>query len=69
MTYLVLDTRKGDRCGVDAGGLLTGGIFCWGNLEVDSFNDYLLKTHYVLNILLDTTEGKKMDKKLFGFML
>ena len=43
--------------------------FCWGNLKVDSFNDYLLKTHYVLNILLDTTEGKKMDKKVFGFML
>lgn len=32
---------------------------CLGSLEVDSFNCYLLKRHYVLKILLDTAEDKR----------
>lgn len=59
-----------DRGSMDVGGCRADRILLLGKPgEVDSFNCYLLKSHYVLDTLLDTAEDKKMNKKLPGFVL
>lgn len=59
ITYLVLGAGMGERAVWmwEAAGQMES--CCLGRLEVDSFNCYLLKRHYVLKILLDTAEDKR----------
>lgn len=58
----------GDGGSVGVGGCWTDRILLLGK-PGDLFINLLLQNHYMLNILLDTAEDKKVNRKLPGFIL